>query len=52
MRLLVKYDPEETRMRNFDVAREVVNLCDSQKYGNIDAVTVAKLILVHKEERE
>ena len=52
MRLLVEYAPEETRTTNFDVAREIVKMCDSNKYGSLDAVTVAKLILVHKEERE
>lgn len=50
MRLLVEYAPEETRITNFDVAREVMELCGS--HGSLDAVTVAKLILVHEEERK
>ena len=52
MRLLVEYAPEETRTTNFDVAREVMELCGSYKHGSLDAVTVAKLIIVHEEERK
>ena len=51
MRLLVEYGHEETRTTNFDVAREIIEMCSSHKYGTLDAVTVARLILVHEEER-